>query len=324
MAPGICWRSRKPTRSSRRTAKNTYWAVFQSALPCPILKVVMIRGDRWTKAQIGSLIDQIQQHRPLPGIDVPGKSRAAINNQRKRLQLAGLLNGSFTGRAVKPWTCPELKKLTDLTGEYGFSASLIAQLELLPGRTKDSVSKMMGRHGLGNPAVKARARQARRLDAIEREEFRQFLLGEGRLLPSIEAARLWGVAQKTVTAHRRRVGIRLSWEEARTSQRFKRQQRRRAEEFVASTRARWNLWREQRRRTWENLKRQLSERPDCPPERVCQCCGEQWYAMREFYHVRVRRRTDGVKISYCRVCRICRAAHRRDRSEAMHLVAAHA
>jgi len=282
-----------------------------------------MRLDRWTEAQIGSLIDQIQQHRPLPGIAVPGKSRAAINNQRKRLQLAGLLNGSFTGRAVKPWTCPELKKLTDLTGEYGFSAALIAQLGLLPGRTKDSVSKMMGRHGLGNPAVRARAQQARRLDAAEREEFKQFLAGEGRLLPSIEASRRWGVAQKTVTAYRRRLGIRLSWEEARTSERFRREQRRRAQEFVASTRARWNLWREQRKRTWENLKRNLADRPDCPPARVCQCCGEQWYATREFFHVRMRRRPDGVKISYCRVCRICRAEQRREHSAARHSIAAH-
>jgi hypothetical protein len=282
-----------------------------------------MRGERWTKAQIGSLIDQIQQRRPLPGIAVPGKSRAAINNQRKRLQLAGLLNGAFTGRAVKPWTCPELKKLTDLTREYGFSASLIAQLELLPGRTRDSVSKMMGRHGLGNPAVKARARQARRLDAADREEFKQFLVGEGRLLPSIEAARLWGVAQKTVTAYRRRLGIRLSWEEARTSDRFRREQRRRAEEFVASTRARWNLWREQRRKTWENLRQTLAERPDCPPVRVCQCCGEQWYATRAFFHVRTRRRSNCGKISYCRVCRICRAERRRDRSAAMDSIAVH-
>lgn len=283
-----------------------------------------MRGDRWTKSQIASLIDQIQQHRPLPGIAIPGKSRAGINNQRKRLQLAGLLNGSFTGRVVKPWTCPELKKLTDLTREYGFSASLIAQLGLLPGRTKDSVSKMMGRHGLGNPTVKARARQARRLDAAGREQFKQFLLGEGRLVPSIEAARRWGVAQKTVTAYRRRLGIRLSWEEARSSERFRREQRRRAEEFVASTRARWNLWREQRRRTWERLKQNLAARPDCPPARVCQSCGQEWYATREFFHVRTRRRLGCVKISYCRVCRICRAEQRRDRSAAAIPIALHA
>jgi len=275
-----------------------------------------MRGDRWTKTQIGSLIEQVEQHRPLPAIAIPGKTRAAINNQRKRLQRAGLLNGAFTGRAVRPWTCPELKKLTDLTGEYGFSASLIAQLALLPGRSKDSVSKMMGRHGLGNPVVKARARQAHRFTAAERPEFKQFLMGEGRLLPSVEVARLWGVAQKTVTAYRRGLDIRLSWEEARRSERFRREQRRRTREFVESTRTRWSLWRERRERAWVKLRQTLAGRPDCPPERVCQCCGEQWYATREFFHARIRRKANAVKINYCRVCRICKAERRRHRAAA--------
>ena len=274
-------------------------------------------GNRWTQQQIELLVDQIvHQSKPLPEIAVPGKSRAAINNQRKRLQRAGLLNGAFAGREVKPWTFPELKKLTAFTQEYGFSASFIAQMGLLPGRSKDSISKMMGRHGLGNPAVKARARQARRLDPARREEFRQFLLGEGRLLPSIEAARQWGVAQKTVTAYRRRLGIRLTWEEARSSDDFKRQQERRAEAFVEHTRERWRQWRERKKAVWERLRHDLAQRPDCPAPRVCQDCGEHWYASREFFHVRMRRLSDRVKVSYSRVCRLCRAEQRRNKAAA--------
>jgi len=120
-------------------------------------------GIRWSNPQIESLVDQIVRlHKPLPDIEIAGKSRAAINNQRKRLQRAGVLNGAFPGREVKPWTFPELKKLTGLTQEYGFSAAFITQMNLLPGRSKDSISKMMGRHGLGNPAIKERARNARR------------------------------------------------------------------------------------------------------------------------------------------------------------------
>jgi hypothetical protein len=271
-------------------------------------------GNRWTSLQIEALIDQIvHQRKPLPEIDVPGKSRAAINNQRKRLQLAGLLNGAFPGREVKPWTFPELKKLTAFTQEYGFSAFFISQMGLLPGRSKDSISKMMGRHGLGNPAVKARARSAQRLDPERRDEFKRFLLDEGRRLPSIEVARRWGIAQKTVTACRRRWGIRLSWREARSSEEFRRQQRRRAKAFVDHTRERWRQWRARRRLAWEKLKQDLAQRRDCPPPRVCQACGEQWYATREFFHVRVRRSGDRVKISYCRVCRLCRAERRRNR-----------
>jgi hypothetical protein len=269
-------------------------------------------GSRWSKPEIDSLVDQIVHlHKPLPQIEIAGKTRAAINNQRKRLQRAGTLNGSFAGREVKPWTFPELKKLTNFTHDYSFSASFIAQMGLLPGRSKDSISKMMGRHGLGNPEIKERARNACRFDARRREEFQGFLLGEGRLLPSAAIARQWGLAQKTVTAYRRRLGVQLSWGEARCSDDYRRQQRKRAAAFVAHTRERWKQWRERKRLSWEKLRSQLSQRPDHPPERVCPDCGEQWYAAREFFHARTRRSTAGVKINYCRVCRLCRAERRR-------------
>ena len=272
-------------------------------------------GSRWSQSQIDSLVDQIVHlSKPLPEIEIPGKTRAAINNQRKRLQRAGVLNGSFAGRAVKPWTFPELKRLTAFTQDYGFSASFIAQMGLLPGRTKDSVSKMMGRHGLGDPTIKERARHACRFDRRRREEFQRFLVGEGRMLPSMAIARQWGLAQKTVTAYRRRLGIQLSWREARSSEDFRRQQRKRAAAFVAHTRERWAHWRERKKAAWEKLRQQLAQRPDCPPVRVCQCCGEQWYAAREFYHVRARHSSGVVKFSYCRVCRLCRAERRRNRS----------
>jgi len=280
-------------------------------------------GNRWTKPEIESLVDQIVHlAKPLPEIDIPGKTRAAINNQRKRLQRAGVLNGSFAGREVRPWTFPELKRLTAFTQDYGFSASFIAQMGLLPGRTKDSIGKMMGRHGLGDPAIKERARQACRFDARQREEFQRFLLGEGRMLPSAAIARQWGLAQKTVTAYRRRLGIRLSWREARSSDDFRRQQRKRAAAFVARTRERWQQWRERKRLAWERLRRQLAQRPDCPPVRVCESCAEPWYAAREFFHVRTRRTPAGAKITYCRICRLCRAERRRKPDAAHALVRA--
>jgi len=282
-------------------------------------------GNRWTKSQIQSLVDQIVHlSKPLPEIDIPGKTRAAINNQRKRLQRAGVLNGSFAGRPVKPWTLPELRRLTAFTQDYGFSASFIAQMGLLPGRTKDSVSKMMGRHGVGNPAIKERARQACRLDSGRREEFQSFLLAEGRWLPSVLVARQWGLAQKTVTAYRRRLGIRLSWREGRSSDEYRRQQRKRAAAFVAHTRERWKQWRERKRLLWEKLRQQLAQDPERPPARVCQACGEAWYATREFFHVRMRRSPAGVRISYCRICRLCHAERRRNQAAASWANAAHA
>ncbi len=274
-------------------------------------------GSRWSKEQIDSLVDQIVNlQKPLPEICIDGKSRAAINNQRKRLQRAGVLNGSFAGREVKPWTFPELKKLTALTAEYGFSASFIAQMGLLPGRTKDSISKMMGRHGLGNPVIKERARQAHRFDPQHRGEFEEFLTGEGRMLPSIAIARQWGLAQKTVTAYRRRLGLELSWWEARSSDEFQQQQKVRATAFIEHTRERWKDWRERKRVNWERLRQEMAGRADHPPARVCQTCGEQWFASREFFHARTRHGAGGGKVTYCRVCRLCRAERRRNRAAA--------
>jgi hypothetical protein len=282
--------------------------------PAAYSEVKEMPGIRWSKSQIESLVDQIVHlGKPLPEIEIPGKSRAAVNNQRKRLQRTGVLNGSFAGREVKPWTFPELKKLTALTGEYGFSASFIAQMGLLPGRTKDSISKMMGRHGLGNPTIKERARQAHRFDPHNREEFERFLRGEGRMQPSIAVARQWGLAQKTVTAYRRRLGVKMSWWDARSSEEFRRQQQKRAAAFVTHTRERWNRWREHKRTAWEKLKLEMAQRSDCPPARACKACGKQWFAAREFFHVRMRRSSGGMKVSYCRVCRLCRAEQRRKR-----------
>ena len=187
---------------------------------------------------------------------------------------------------------------------------------LLPGRTKDSVSKMMGRHGLGNPVIKERARQACRFDPDRREEFHRFLLAEGRQLPSIVIARQWGLAQKTVAAYRRRLGMQLSWRDARSSDEYLRQQRKRATAFVEHTRDRWRQWRERRSLSWEKLRDQLSQRADCPPARVCEACGGQWYAAREFFHVRTRQSPAGVRTSYSRICRLCRAERRRNAAAA--------
>jgi hypothetical protein len=121
---------------------------------------------------------------------VPGKTTAPINNQRRRLKEAGLLENSFTGLCHVPWTICELRQLARLTGEHGFSAAFIAQLQLIRGRSQHAISKMMGRHGLGSPAVKLRARNARRLTAERRRELERFLREEGRLWPSAAVASL--------------------------------------------------------------------------------------------------------------------------------------
>src|ERR1700730_14614542 len=179
-------------------------------------------GLRWTEQELGNLLDQIsREHRLLPAIRVPGKSIAAINNQRRRLKATGLLRGVFDGWELRPWTITELNALKKFTQEYHFSAALIAQLELILGRSRDAVSKMMFRHGLGDPIVKLRARQAHRLSSEQRQALDKYLSAQGRLEPSKEIAQRWGIAEQTVNSYRRRLHTELSWEEARSSKEYK-------------------------------------------------------------------------------------------------------
>jgi hypothetical protein len=268
-------------------------------------------GQRWNKEEIESLIRQIvSEGKPLADIYIPGKSQAAVNNQRRRLKEAELLNGSFAGRKLRPWTICELKKLTELTHEYGFSAGLIGQLQLIPGRSTEAVSKMMGRHGLGNADVKLRAKGAVRLDKIRREALKSFLLGEGRLVPSGEIATQWGLAQKTVNGYRQRLGITISWAQARSSEKFKSRQQEQASEFSRRTRDRWRIWRESLERRLERRSAEIQRQPAPPPSRVCAMCSKQWFATAEFYSGQSRKVGARIKKSISRTCRLCRSAQR--------------
>ena len=207
----------------------------------------------------------------------------------------------------------ELNELTKLTREYGFSAAFIAQLQLIPGRTTQAISKMMARHGLGNPDVKQRAQNACRLTAEERRELQHFLLNEGRLMPSARIAEAWGIAQKTVTAYRRRLGVPLSWEEARSSEDYQLNQSKRARAFSAQLYTRWAEWRIKREQRLRALKTALQRSPMPPPSRTCCECGEQWFATKEFFYL-TRKRSGTFSMSH--TCRLCRSAKRRGKKTA--------
>src|SRR3954465_6964929 len=105
--------------------------------------------------------------------DAVDKMNAAIRNQ--------WLEGAFVGRTLKPWTICELNTLRNYVKEHGFSAAFIAQLQLVEGRSKDSISGMMHRQGMGNEAARMRSKCARRLSDRQRKELVSFLQGDGRL-----------------------------------------------------------------------------------------------------------------------------------------------
>ena len=270
-------------------------------------------GECWTTKEIESLIDQVVGNKKLPELCIPGKSEAAVNNRRRRLKEAGQLGGVFAGRTLKPWTICELNELRKFSSEYGFSADFISQLQLVPGRNKDSVSGMMHRHGLGNVAVRARAKQAHRLTESQREELTAFLLGEGRLMQSGDIAERWGIAQQTTNGYRRRLGIPLSWQQARSSEEYQDRREQLARRLVRQMRERWREWRERRKQSFENLRQEMESLPSPPASRVCQICHKQWFATREFYYVQTRTRGKRANTTVSQTCRLCRSDQRRTR-----------
>jgi hypothetical protein len=266
-------------------------------------------GERWTNEQLQSLLHQLQiERKSLPQVRVPGKSLAAVNNRRRRFKQAGLLDGVFAGRQLAPWTIRELNELTKLTREYGFSAAFIAQLQLIPGRTVHAISKMMARHGLGNPDAKRQGRNACRLTAEKRREFEHFLLHEGRFVASAQVAAEWGLARQTVTAYRRRLGVPLSWDEARSSEDYQLNQQKRARAFREQLHSRWAEWRVKRKQRLRALQAELERSPNPPRARTCCACGEQWFATKEFFSVTAKRGRTSFSMS--QTCRLCRSAKR--------------
>jgi len=179
---------------------------------------------------------------------------------------------------------------------------------------------MMGRHGLGNPGIKARAQQASRLSPSQRQELKSFLQGEGRTMSAREVAERWGLGQKTINGYRRQLGIPLSWQEARSSAQYRARQKQRARELRHEMRERWRQWRKAREQKMRRLKEQLEQSPSAPPRRVCQSCEEQWFATKAFYRVNTRRVGQRVKVSMSRTCHLCRSAQKPQPS--VHAVAA--
>lgn len=174
----------------------------------------------------------------------------------------------------------------------------------------------MARHGLGNADVKQRAQNACRLPAEQRRQLEHFLLHEGRFMPSVDVARKWGLARQTVTAYRRRLGVPLSWEQARSSQEYRLNQRRRGCAFQKQLYVRWAEWRARREQRLRALKAALQRSANPPPLRTCYACGEHWFAVKEFFCITSKH--GGTSFSMSHTCRLCRSAKRRDKRAARH------
>jgi hypothetical protein len=70
-------------------------------------------------------------------------------------------------------------------------------------------------HLAADPLRSERARKAGRLTAAERKRLHAVLLGGGRRIPTALLSKKLGLKDSTIQRYRRKLGVSLSWHEAR-------------------------------------------------------------------------------------------------------------
>jgi hypothetical protein len=268
----------------------------------------------WSDIQRQALVHQIVvEGRKLPDLDIPGRTAAALNNERYRLRGQGLLGESCPVRKVKLYNMRELNDLKRYAA-MGFSAGKI--YGMLPGRSKDSISQAMRRNSLGNPRVRARAKLARRLDSTTKKRLESYVLDIAKVESSDAVAEKFDIRVKQVHYYRRKLGVAPSWHDARNTTDHQAKKEERHNRNSVRMKAVWARRRRARRAQFENEAAKLiAQETDLRP-RICKTCSGIWYANALFYHAMSKRTKDGlVKKLFYRVCRLCRSAARRKKDD---------
>lgn len=95
---------------------------------------------RWKKKEISLLKKSIREGKKPWEIEIPGRSKNAIRNKSLR-------SGCWQTkqRSIKSWDLGEIKLLTKLVKDCGYTARMIVSNGYLPNRSKDSISQQMRR-----------------------------------------------------------------------------------------------------------------------------------------------------------------------------------
>ena len=281
--------------------ENRGWAGI-----CYMLRVLRIRwSNRWTRSQTRSLIAQIRQGNKLPELQIVNKSPAAINAKRGHLRMAGKL-GNQPVRIEQKYSKAELQILEHYAWQLGWSALQIHAAGVLPSRTYNSISKKMGRLGYGDPLRVQRAKQARRLNHEEHYRLTEFLLNEGRRVSKKAIAQRFNISMKVVNSHRRKIGVALSWHEARALSSTEEKRQRVAEAKRKHLKERWAIYRAKKIGALLEFQQRLERRNYRAPIRTCRACGYPWFALPQFFSLQRRNLPNRVKVSMVQTCRICK------------------
>lgn len=309
--PGKRW-TRRERRSLRQQIaagvpphhiliENRSWAGIRY-----MLRVLRIPwSNRWTRSQTRSLIAQIRQGNKLPELRIVNKSQAAINAKRGHLRVAGKL-GNRPARTKLKYSKAEVEVLEHYAWRLGWSARQIHSAGVLPNRSYHSISNKLGRLGYGDALRVQRAKHARRLTREERDRLTEFLLSEGRRFSSEAIARRFNISMNVVNSHRRKLGVSLSWHEARALSSTEEKRQRVAEAKRKHLNERWANYRAKKIETLMEFQQRLERRDYRAPIRTCRACGYPWFALPQFFQLQRRNLPNRVKVSMAQTCRICK------------------
>jgi len=164
----------------------------------------------------------------------------------------------------------------------------------------------MGRLAYGDPQRVQRAKEAKRLTDVEYRCLKEFLLNDGRQSSSETIAQQFNISAKVVNFHRRKLGVPLSWHDARALSSTEEKRQRIAEAKRKHLVQRWAEYRARKIETLLEFQQRLERRRCQAPTRTCRACAYQWFALPQFFPVQRRRLANRVKVSMAQTCRICK------------------
>ena len=197
-------------------------------------------------------------------------------------------------RNCKTWTIREVIRLKELVA-LGMSAAKVHKSRAFPNRTESSIAGHMNYLGLGDPKIRKRILESRRVDSKTREALLHFLRTTGRKYLSSEVAALFGISEHMVNYYRRKEGLPSDKGGRFSSLHFKETHKVLSSKTnVGLKEYRADFW-HRRREGLFKLFRYMIDQNFRGQLRLCRICGERWFATEEFfYKCPPRGRVDGV------------------------------
>ncbi len=270
----------------------------------------------WSRREIRELRRQLAEGKSPAAVVIFGRTtegvRKMVNklHQQKKLPIYFRRPGHH-----RIWSGEEKQKLKAAYEELSAgkeAPKLIFQSGIVPGRAERDIRQQLIKLGLlkVNAKISAALKQARRLNAQELAEFKDFLSGEGRYWPSALVAKRFNLKDDFVCRRRRRWQLELRHDEAMNDAVYRqwfqkkvseRQKKAYAGRYILPDRTEDQLLREFCRDSIMHCGDALCH---------CERCRKQWYFNARYFHAIAVGSNGSSRRDIIAVCRVCRAERR--------------